>query len=57
MLSTTTGVSLFFVNKGYHLSISVYPEQDIASFYTYKFTIDLDKLQSTLKTEISAVQQ
>ena len=31
-LSTTTGVSPFFINKGYHLNITVHPEYDIASF-------------------------
>jgi len=29
--SVTTGVSLFFVNKGYHPNITVYPECDIVS--------------------------
>ena len=28
-LSATTGVSLFFTNKGYHLNITVHPERDI----------------------------
>ena len=28
--STTTGVSSFFANKGYHLNITVHPECDIA---------------------------
>ena len=31
-LSATTGVSPFFVNKGYHPNITVHPECDIASF-------------------------
>jgi len=30
-LSTTTGVSPFFTNKGYHLNITVHPKHDIAS--------------------------
>jgi len=55
--SATTGVSPFFSNKGYHPNITVYPECDIASSRAYNFTVDLDKLQSTLKTEISAAQQ
>jgi len=29
--STTTSVSPFFANKGYHLNITVHPERDIAS--------------------------
>ena len=30
--STTTSVSPFFANKGYHLNITIHPEYDIASF-------------------------
>jgi len=56
-LSATTGVSPFFANKGYHLNITVHPECDIASSRARDFAIDLDELQSTLKTEISMAQQ
>jgi len=56
-LSTTTGVSPFFANKRYHVNITVHPEHDIASSRACNFAIDLDKLQSTLKTEISVAQQ
>ena len=56
-LSATTGISLFFANKGYHLNITVHPEHDIASSRAHDFAIDLDELQSTLKAEISMVQQ
>jgi len=56
-LSATTGVSPFFANKGYHPNITVYPERDIASSRACDFAIDLDELQSTLKTEISVAQQ
>ena len=56
-LSATTSVSPFFANKGYHLNITVHPKRDIASSRAYDFAIDLDKLQSTLKSEISAAQQ
>ena len=47
--STTTGVLLFFVNKGYYLNIAVYPERDITSFCAYKFAVNLDELQNALK--------
>ena len=50
--STTTSVSPFFANKGYHSNITVHPEHDIASSQARDFTIDLNKLQSTLKAEI-----
>jgi len=56
-LSATTGVSPFFANKGYHPNITIHPECDIASSRAHDFTIDLNELQSTLKTEISAAQQ
>ena len=47
--STTTGVLLFFVNKGYYLNIAVYLERDITSFCAYKFAVNLDELQNALK--------
>ena len=50
--SATTSVSPFFTNKGYHLNITVHPEHDIASSRAPDFVVDLDELQSTLKTEI-----
>jgi len=56
-LSATTSVSSFFANKGYYPNITVHPECDIASFQAHDFTVDLDKLQSTLKAEISVAQQ
>ena len=52
-LSVTTSVFLFFINKGYHFNLSVYPEWDIASFCVYDFIINLDKLQDMLKEEIT----
>ena len=55
--SATTGVSPFFANKGYHLNITVHPARDIASSRACDFAVDLDELQSTLKTEISTAQQ
>jgi len=54
--SATTGVSLFFANKGYHPNLSVYPEQDIAFSHTYDFIIDLDELQDMLKEKIAKAQ-
>ena len=55
--SATTGVSLFFANKGYHPNLSVYPEQDITSSHAYDFIIDLDELQGMLKEKIAKAQQ
>ena len=55
--SATTGVSLFFANKGYHPNLSVYPEQDITSSRACNFIIDLDELQGMLKEKIAKAQQ
>ena len=51
--SATNSVSPFFANKGYHLNITVHSKHDIASFQACDFAIDLNELQSALKTEIS----
>jgi len=55
VLSTTIGVSSFFANKKYHPNIIIHPKCNIVSSWAYNFTIDLNKLQSTLKVEISVV--
>ena len=55
--STTTGVSPFFANKGYHPNLSVYPEQNIASSHACDFVLNLDELQDTLKEEIAKAQR
>jgi len=54
--STTTGVSPFFANKGYHPNLLVYPERDIASSHARDFVVNLDELQGTLKEEIAKAQ-
>ena len=56
-LSATTSISQFFTNKEYHPNITVYPKCNIASFWAYNFAINLNKLQSTLKAEITMAQQ
>ena len=55
--SVTTDIFPFFANKRYHPNITVHPKHDIASSRAYNFAIDLDELQSTLKSEISTAQQ
>jgi len=55
--SATTGVSPFFVNKGYHPNLSVYPERDIASSCACDFILNLEELQDTLKEEIAKAQR
>lgn len=55
--STTTGILLFFANQNYYLSITIYLERDIVLSHTHEFTVDLDELQDTLKTEMFTIQQ
>jgi len=53
-LNTTTN---FFANKEYYPNIFIYPECNIAFSQAHNFAIDLNKLQSTLKTKITVTQQ
>ena len=46
--NTTTGLTLFYTNKGYHPSITVHPERDIASTRAQDFAVDLDDLHQQL---------
>jgi len=56
-LSTTTGITPFFANKGYHLNISVYPESDLASARARDFVTDLDELYQELRTAMAEAQE
>jgi len=47
--SATTGVSPFFANKGYHPSISVYPERDMTSARAHDYAVDLESLHHTFE--------
>ena len=54
--SATTGITLFYANKGYHLNITVHPECDLASAHAQNFITDLDKLHQQLKQHIADAQ-
>ena len=54
--STTTGISPFYVNKGYHLNISIHLERELASEKACKFTINLNELHTALKEQIKTAQ-
>jgi hypothetical protein len=54
--SATTGISPFFANKGYHLNLTVHPEQDLASSRARDFTVDFDQLHAALKEQIKSAQ-
>ena len=55
-LNETTGTSPFFTNKGYHLTIEVHPERDMASSCAREFAVDLGELHNTLKANIQDTQ-
>jgi len=46
--STTTGVSPFFTNKGYHPNISIYPERDMTSAWAHDYAVNLKLLHQYL---------
>jgi hypothetical protein len=54
--NATTGVSPFFANKGYHPSITVHPERDLASSRAQEFVTDLDELHQELRTAMTNAQ-
>ena len=52
-----TGLSPFYTNKGYHLNLSIYPEQDIAFTWAQDYAVDLDELHQQLRSHISDTQK
>jgi hypothetical protein len=40
-LNTSTGITLFHANKGYHPAVTIHPEKDVASSYTKDFAVNL----------------
>jgi len=54
--SATTGVSPFFANKGYHPSISIYPERDMTSAQARDYAVDLELPHQYLREEMANAQ-
>ena len=54
--SSTTGISLFFTNKGYHLNLTVHPERDLALSHAKDLVVNLDELHQELKSTIMEAQ-
>lgn len=52
--STTTGISPFYANKGYHPNVTIHPECDMASARAQDFAVDLHELQDELRNQIAA---
>ena len=56
-MNETTGVSLFFANKGYHPSIVAEPDVQVSSTGAQCFILDLDDLHVELKQSIAKAQE
>ena len=54
--SSTTGISPFFANKGYHPNLTVRPEHDLVSSRAKDLVVDLDELHQELKATIAEAQ-
>ena len=55
-LNATTGISLFFANKGYHPSIFTHFDRDLVSSTAKNFIVDLEELHAQLCKTISVTQ-
>src|SRR5258708_2872775 len=55
--SMTTGISPFFVNKGYHPRLMVDSSTPVTSARAQQFTDDLDSIHTKLKSNIVATQE
>src|SRR5260221_2653769 len=56
-VSATTGISLFFANKGYHLRLSTNLLASSSSSEAQRYMSDLDQLHSQLKVSIAEAQE
>src|SRR6266436_6525342 len=55
--NTTTGVSPFFANKGYHLEFTVDPQVETSLAEAQAFMADLEHVQAELKENIAQAQE
>src|SRR5258708_29073432 len=56
-MNTTTGVSPFFTNKGYHLELTLDPQAKTSSAKAQAFVADLECIQVELKENIAQAQE
>src|SRR5258708_4735637 len=56
-MNTTTGVSPFFANKGYHLELTSDPQAKTPSAKAQAFVVDLECIQVELKENIAQAQE
>jgi hypothetical protein len=53
--SKSTGVSLFFANKGYNpTTVTVHPKKEVTSIRTLEFAADLDSLHQELCSQLAS---
>ena len=50
--SATTGISLFFANKGYHLNLTIHPKRDLALSHAKDVVVDLHELHKELNPQL-----
>ena len=51
-----TKVTPFYANKGYHLNLTIHPEQDLASAWAWEFVTNLNELHQHLQENMVATQ-
>ena len=56
-LNAMMGLTPFYANKGYHPSITIHPECNIASTRARDFAVNLDDLHQQLRSHISNAQK
>ena len=56
MPSSTTGVTLFFANKGYNPNLTFHPKHDLVSSHAHEFVTNLDELHTQLQENMTAAQ-
>ncbi len=56
-MNTMTGVSPFFVNKGYHLEFTADPQVETSLAKAEVFVVDLECIQAELKENITQAQE
>jgi hypothetical protein len=54
--NASTGITPFFANKGYHPSVTIHPEKEVASSYAKDFAVNLQELHIYLKEQITQAQ-
>ena len=54
--STTTTITPFYANKGYHLNLTIHPERELSSSCTQEFITDLDELHQHLREHMAEAQ-